>query len=47
MKMGSHNIISSEALQIHLLKDLNLKYGIIKNYVANECSHIHTEAVSV
>lgn len=32
-------MISSETLQVHLLMDL--KYGILKNYVANQCSHIH------
>lgn len=47
MKMGAHNVIGSETLQIHLLMDLNLKYGILKNYVANEYSDMHIEAVSV
>lgn len=46
--MGAHNVISSETLQIHLLMDLNLKYGILKNYVTNKCSHTSIEeAVSV
>lgn len=45
--MGAHNVISSETLQIHLLMDLNLKYGILKNFIANECSHVHVETVSV
>lgn len=41
-------MISSETLQIHLLMDLNLKYGILKNYVTNKCSHTSIEeAVSV
>lgn len=43
--MGAHNVISSETLQKHLLMDL--KYGLLKNNAANECSHIHIETVSV
>lgn len=43
--MGALNVISSETLQMHLLMDI--KYGIPKNYVAKECSHLHRDSVSV
>lgn len=38
-------MISSETLQIRLLMDL--KYGILKNYVAKKCSHLHRDSVCV